>query len=79
MLLQLFACKQKAAIMPSLKETFSKNDKNPFGAHVMYRQATQLYKNNHIRVKKDRLQKSIGSNEDTGALYCRVRVANACL
>ena len=72
MLLQLFACKQKAAIMPSLKETFSKNDKNPFGAHVMYRQATQLYKNNDIRVKKDRLQKSIGSNEDTGALYINV-------
>jgi hypothetical protein len=68
----LFACKQKAAIMPSMKETFSKNDKAPFGTNVMFRQAAQLFKKNDIRIKKDRLQKSIGSNEDTGALYINV-------
>jgi hypothetical protein len=70
--LLFFGCKQKAAIMPSLKETFSKNDKNPFGAQVMYRQAAQLYKKNKINVKKDRLQKSLGSNTDTGSLYISV-------
>jgi hypothetical protein len=70
--LLLFACKQKPPIMPSMKETFSKNDKNPFGTHVMYRHANQLYKKSEIRIKKERLQKSIGSNEDTGALYINV-------
>ncbi len=58
--------------MPSMKETFSKNDKNPFGAHVMYRQAAQLYNKNAIKIKKDRLDKSIGSNQDTGALYINI-------
>jgi hypothetical protein len=55
-----------------MKETFSKNDRNPFGTHVMFRQIAQLYKKNDIRIKKDRLQKSIGSNEDTGALYINI-------
>jgi hypothetical protein len=58
--------------MPSLKETFSKNDKIPFGAYVMYQQVGQLFYQNNLRIKKVDFQKAFHGNNDTGALYINI-------
>ncbi len=68
----LFACSNKRSDIPSLKESYSKNDKNPFGGYVFFKQATQLFKNNDIRVRKDKAETSLLHYDDTAALYINV-------
>lgn len=68
----LHACKQRGSELPSLKETYSKTDKNPFGTYVFFKQATQMFKNNDIRIRKDKLQTNLYHFDDTGALYINI-------
>lgn len=71
-LLLLYACNKQRSQIPTLKESYSKNDKNPFGGYVFFKQTTQLFKNNDIRVRKDKAETSLLHFEDTGALYINV-------
>ena len=55
--------------IPSLKESFSKKDKRPFGANIAYRQLQAMYNNNTIRDKKQPFTKTWQDISDTSALY----------
>lgn len=55
--------------MPSLKETYSKNDKKPFGADIAYRQLAAMYNRNVIQVKKQDFRETWINISDTGSLY----------
>lgn len=55
--------------MPSLVETFSKNDKKPFGANIAYRQLEVMYYRNTIRNKKQGFTKTWRDINDTASLY----------
>ncbi len=55
--------------IPSLKESFSKKDKRPFGANIAYRQLQAMYNNNTIRDKKQPFKKTWQDISDTSALY----------
>jgi hypothetical protein len=55
--------------LPPLRETFSKNDKNPFGAYVAYQQLEAMYYRNNIRDKKQAFNKTWNDINDTAALY----------
>ena len=70
--LSLYACSDRGSDIPSLKESYSKNDKNPFGGYVFFKQATQLFQNNDIRVRKDKVETSLLHFDDTAALYINV-------
>ena len=72
LMLSLYACTNQLSEIPSLKESYSKNDKNPFGGYVFFKQATQLFQNNDIRIRKDKVETSLLHFEDTGALYINV-------
>ena len=68
----MYACSNKGSDIPSLKESYSKNDKNPFGGYVFFKQATQLFKNNDIRTRKDKVETSLLHFDDTAALYINI-------
>ena len=70
--LSLYACSNKHSDIPSLKESYSKNDKNPFGGYVFFKQATQLFQKNDIRIRKDKVETSLLHFDDTAALYINV-------
>lgn len=55
--------------MPPLTESFSKTDKNPFGAFVAYRQLENMYARNSIRDKRQSFDKTWNDISDTAALY----------
>ncbi len=55
--------------IPSLVETFSKNDKKPFGANIAYRQLEAMYYRNTIRNKKQGFTKTWRDINDTSSLY----------
>jgi hypothetical protein len=55
--------------LPSLTETYSKNDKKPFGANIAYRQLEAMYKGNIIRNRKQSFKNTWQNISDTGALY----------
>ncbi|MEP7236566.1 MAG: DUF4350 domain-containing protein [Ferruginibacter sp.] len=55
--------------MPSLVESYSKNDANPFGADIAYRQIAAMYKYNVIREKKLTFKNTWQDINDTGSLY----------
>ena len=55
--------------MPSLAETYSKNDKRPFGTEIAYRQIESMFDANIIRDKKQSFKKTWQNISDTGALY----------
>ncbi len=64
------ACKLPAdKRMPSLSETFSKADKNPFGTYIAYRQMETMFSRNNIRDKKLPFNKTWNDISDTAALY----------
>jgi len=63
---------QSDADLPSLKETFSKIDKNPFGASIMYKSVAKLFHQNTIQLNKEKLEKSLSGNSDTGQLYINI-------
>jgi hypothetical protein len=58
--------------LPSLKETFSKTDKDPFGTYVAFNQLNQLFYFNDIRVKKTAFEKSLDENNDTSSVYINI-------
>ncbi len=68
----LLSCLQQPNSLPSLKETFSKNDKAPFGTYILYRQMGQLFYHNNINVKKQKFETSYTAIDDTGSLYINV-------
>ncbi len=55
--------------VPSLVETYSKNDKKPFGANIAYRQVETMYNGTIIRDKKRGFKNTWQNISDTGALY----------
>lgn len=55
--------------LPSLEETYSKNDKKPFGASIAYRQVEAMYDANAVQDKKKDFQNTWENISDTGALY----------
>ena len=63
-------CKQNP--IPSLKETFSQKDKNPFGAYILHQQLEQLYYHNSIRTIKDNFEKTWRNIDDTGSVYISI-------
>ncbi len=67
----LVSCSSKDEI-PSLKETFSKSDKNPFGSFIAFEELGQLFYYNDIKTKKVPYEKSLGSIYDSNALYVTI-------
>lgn len=61
--------------MPSLRESFSKKDKNPFGSNIAYRQVQALYPSNTIQDTKKPFSKTWQGISDTASLY--VCIANS--
>ena len=59
--------------IPSLVETFSRTDKNPFGTYVAFRQVNELFYRNDVRVKRTSVEKSLDENSnDTSALFISI-------
>jgi hypothetical protein len=56
-------------VLPSLEETYSKSDKNPFGGNIAYRQVAAMYDANMIQDKKKDFKDTWENISDTGALY----------
>ena len=65
------SCKQGIEI-PSLRETYSAKDKNPFGAYVFRNQLEQLYSHNTIKTIKQHFSKTWEEMTDTGSLYINI-------
>lgn len=65
------ACKQQQSL-PSLKETFSKKDKNPFGGYVFYNQVDLLFNHNVIHIEKENFEIVWQSISDTSSLYISI-------
>jgi hypothetical protein len=55
--------------MPSLQETYSNKDKNPFGTDIAYRQIEAMYDGNMILEKKKYFSDTWSNISDTGSLY----------
>jgi hypothetical protein len=55
--------------LPSLVETYSKNDKKPFGAAIAYRQIAAMYSGNSIQEKRKNFKDTWENISDTAALY----------
>ncbi|MFM6925573.1 MAG: DUF4350 domain-containing protein [Ferruginibacter sp.] len=55
--------------LPSLEESYSKNDKKPFGANIAYRQVEAMYNDNVVQVRKKDFKDTWENISDTGALY----------
>lgn len=55
--------------MPSLVETFSKNDQRPFGTNIAYRQLGAIYSDNTIWFKKENFTRTWKDINDTSSLY----------
>ena len=55
--------------IPSLVETYSKNDTRPFGGQIAYRQIEAMYDGNIIRNKKQDFKETWQNISDTGSLY----------
>jgi hypothetical protein len=64
----LISCGDKIE-MPSLVETYSKKDKNPFGASIAYRQINAMYGGNVVREKRRNFKDTWENISDTAALY----------
>jgi hypothetical protein len=60
-------CRQNE--MPSLEETYSKKDKNPFGGNIAYRQIKATYRNHDIQDKRLDFKNTWENISDTGSLY----------
>ena len=65
----LNACMGGGRKMPSLKETYSKNDTKPFGAAIAYRQIEAMYDYNIMQDKKQNFKDTWDNISDTGSLY----------
>jgi hypothetical protein len=61
------------ASMPSLTETYSRDDKNPFGAYVAYNLLQQFYPQSSIKyAKRESIEKTWSNLYDTGVVYMSV-------
>ena len=69
MLVILCTACNNANKLPSLKETFSKTDKNPFGAYVLYNQVELLFNRNKINTKTNNFETVWQHISDTASLY----------
>lgn len=63
------SCGNSGNDIPSLHETFSENDKLPFGTYVMHNQLAQLFSQNAVREKKQTFALTYDEISDTGSLY----------
>ncbi len=66
------SCRQKQPALPSLKETYSKIDKNPFGSYVFYNQVQQLFYNNEVNIRKDNFESVWRDISDTASIYITI-------
>lgn len=55
--------------LPPLEESFSRTDRNPFGAYIASRQLEAMYPRNNVNVKKRPFDKTWGEITDTASLY----------
>ena len=55
--------------LPSLEETYSRLDKNPFGTYIAYHQLETMFDRNTIRDKKQPFDKTWQGISDTSSLY----------
>lgn len=69
--LVMAGCKQPAGL-PSLKETYSKNDKNPFGSFIFFDQLQLIFNQNSLNIKKVSFDKFWHETEDCNALFISV-------
>lgn len=58
--------------LPSLTETYSRSDKNPFGTYVAFQHINQLFYHNDIKVKKTSTDKYLADNIDTSSLHINI-------
>ena len=58
--------------LPPLKETYSQNDKNPFGAFVLHHQLQQFYYNNSLQNVKAGFEYTWRDISDTASLYINI-------
>ncbi len=58
--------------LPSLEETYSRSDKNPFGTYVAFRQVNELFYQNDVRIKKTTIDKSLEDFNDTSSLFISI-------
>ncbi len=65
----LCGCVHDGSKLPSLKETYAKNDTKPFGGNIAYRQLEAMYADNIIRDKKKNFKNTWQTISDTAALY----------
>jgi hypothetical protein len=66
------SCGNRHPILPSLKETFSKKDKNPFGSYVFYNQVEQLFNHNDVHSENENFETVWQQISDTGSLYISI-------
>ncbi|CAN5320426.1 hypothetical protein BH11BAC5_BH11BAC5_11770 [soil metagenome] len=59
-------------MLPSLKETFSRKDKNPFGGFILFNQLQQVFYHNNFYVEKQNFETSWQNITDTASLYISV-------
>lgn len=58
--------------IPSLTETYSKNDKKPFGAFIAYRQLEEMFYRNTVRIENRNFAGSWKNLDDTAAAYISI-------
>lgn len=63
------SCTTKKPAVPSLKETFAKKDKNPFGSYVFYTQLKHIFYQNEVNTKKDNFETVWHGISDTASVY----------
>lgn len=71
LLLALLSCSdnRKKIRKPSLRETYSKKDKAPFGAYMAYQQLQQMFYRNSFIPEKKNIESSWLHMTDTGCVY----------
>jgi hypothetical protein len=69
--LVLFSCTDKNRL-PSLEETYSRSDKNPFGTYVAFREINEFFYRNDVRVKRTTVDKTLEDFSDTSSLFISI-------
>jgi len=72
MALPFSSCNFNKQAVPSLKETFSKKDKNPFGGYVFYNQLQQIFYHNDLHTEKQNFETVWQHISDTASLYISI-------
>lgn len=63
------SCNIQKPVVPPLKETFAKKDKNPFGSYVFYNQLKQVFYQNELNSKKENFETVWRQISDTASVY----------